>query len=103
VGFCPLKHVNLQSDDDEVCFVFYQHPKLDMYGASSLKQQSACTLVTPLEHIILIPNSLLLFLLNAVFFVGIRVAQFLLILVFCRSLFVFLSFFIWTIVLSVFL
>jgi hypothetical protein len=85
------EHVNLQSDDDEVCFVFYQHPKLDMYGASSLKQQSACTLVTPLEHIILIPNSLLLF------------AQFLLILVFCRSLFVFLSFFIWTIVLSVFL
>jgi hypothetical protein len=30
------EHVNLQSDDDEVCFVFYQHPKLDMYGASSL-------------------------------------------------------------------
>jgi hypothetical protein len=40
--------------------------RYNMYGASSLKQQSACTLVTPLEHIILIPNSLLLFLLNAV-------------------------------------
>ena len=60
------EHVNLQWDDGEVCFVFDQHPKLDIYGASSVKQQSACTLVTPLEHIILIPNSILLFLLNDV-------------------------------------
>ena len=66
VSYIMARARYFQWDDDEVCFVFDQHPKLDIYGASSLKQQSACTLVNPLEHIILIPNSLLLFLLNAV-------------------------------------
>jgi hypothetical protein len=43
---------------------------LDFYSASSLKQQFADRHVTPLEHIILIPTSLLLFLLNAAYFSG---------------------------------
>jgi hypothetical protein len=50
------KQVNFQWDDDEVCFLLDQHAELDFYSASSLKQQSACRDVTPLGHIILIPN-----------------------------------------------
>ena len=49
-----LEWVNFQWDDDEVCFVLDQHAELDFYSASSLKQQSADTYVTPLGHIILI-------------------------------------------------
>ena len=50
------EQVNFQWDEDDVCFVLDQHPKLDIYSASSLKQQSADRHVTPLGHIILIPN-----------------------------------------------
>ena len=42
-------------NDDEVRFVLDQHGELDLYGASSLKQQSAGRRVAPLGHIILIP------------------------------------------------
>jgi len=37
-------------------FVLDQHAELNFYSASSLKQQSAGRLVTPLGHIILIPS-----------------------------------------------
>jgi hypothetical protein len=43
-------------DDDEVRFVLDQHIELDVYSASSLKQQSAGRHIAPLGHIILIPN-----------------------------------------------
>ena len=45
--------VNFQRNDDEVHFVLDQHPLLDFYNDSSLKQQSAVRHVAPLGHIIL--------------------------------------------------
>ena len=50
------EQVNFQWDDDEVSFVLDQQPELDLYSASSLKQQSADRHVAPLGHIILIPS-----------------------------------------------
>ena len=50
------EQVNLQWDDDEVRFFLDQHAELDFYIASSFNQQSAGRHVTPLRHIILIPN-----------------------------------------------
>ena len=50
------EQVNFQWDDDEICFVLDQHTEMDFYSASSLKQQSTVRHVTPLGHIILIPN-----------------------------------------------
>ena len=47
---------NIQWDDEEVRFVQDQHAKLDLYSASTLKQQSAARHVAPVWHIILIPN-----------------------------------------------
>ena len=47
---------NEMSDDDELRFVLYQYAKLDLYSASSLKQQSVDRHVAPLGHIILIPS-----------------------------------------------
>jgi len=44
----------LQSDDDEVRVVLDHYTELDIYSASSLKQQSADRHVAPLGHIILI-------------------------------------------------
>ena len=41
---------------DEVHFVIDQHAEVDVYSASSLKQQSAGRHVAPLGHIILIPS-----------------------------------------------
>ena len=35
------EQVNFQCDDDEARFVLDQHSELDLYSASSLKQQSA--------------------------------------------------------------
>ena len=43
-------------NDDDVCFVLGQHAELDLYSASSLKQQYAYSHVAPLGHILLIPN-----------------------------------------------
>ena len=50
---------NLQSDDDEVRLVPDQHANLNLYSASSLKQQTVDSYVAPLEHIILIPSQLI--------------------------------------------
>jgi hypothetical protein len=50
------EQVNFQWNDDEVRFVLDEHAELDLYRASSLKQQSADRHVTPLGHIILIPS-----------------------------------------------
>ena len=50
------EQVTFQRDDDEVRFVLDQHAELDIYIASSLKQQSADRHVAPLGHIILIPS-----------------------------------------------
>jgi hypothetical protein len=50
------KQVNFQSDDDEVRFVLDQHAELDLYSASSLKQQSADKHVALLGYIILITS-----------------------------------------------
>ena len=50
------EQVNFQSDDDEVRFVLDQHAELEIYSASSLKQQSAGRYVAPLVHIILIQS-----------------------------------------------
>jgi len=46
----------IQWNDDDVRFVLDQHAYLDLYSASSLKQQSVGRHVAPLEHIILIPS-----------------------------------------------
>ena len=43
-------------DDDEVRFVLDQPAELDLYSASSLKQQSTNRHVAPLGHIVLIPS-----------------------------------------------
>jgi hypothetical protein len=51
-----VEQVNVQSDDDEVHFVLDQHAELEIYSASSLKQQSAGRHVAPLRHIIPIPS-----------------------------------------------
>ena len=40
----------LCDDDDEVYFVLDQHAELDIYSASSLKQQTVDRHVTPLGH-----------------------------------------------------
>jgi len=50
------EQVNCQWDDDEVRFVVDQHAEFNIYSVNSLKQQSACRHVAPLEHIILIPS-----------------------------------------------
>jgi hypothetical protein len=50
------EQVNVQWNDDEVCFVLDQHAKLDFYSASLLKQQSMYRHITPIGHIILIPS-----------------------------------------------
>ena len=42
--------------DYDVHFVLDQHAELDIYSASSLKEQSADRHVAPLAHIILIPS-----------------------------------------------
>jgi hypothetical protein len=41
------EQVNFQWNDDEVCFLLDQHAYLDLYSASSLKQQSADRLCHP--------------------------------------------------------
>ena len=46
----------IRRDDDDVRSVLEQHVQLDVYSASSLKQQSSGRHVAPLKHIILIPN-----------------------------------------------
>jgi hypothetical protein len=44
------EQVNFQwDDDDEVCFVLDQHAELDLYSASSLKQQSTGRHVNPIK------------------------------------------------------
>jgi hypothetical protein len=48
------EQVNFQWNNDEIRFVLDQHVKLDIYSASSLKQQSTDRHVTPLGNIILI-------------------------------------------------
>ena len=50
------EQVNLQWDDNEVCFLLDQHAEWDLYRASLLKQQSTDRHVALLRHIILIPN-----------------------------------------------
>jgi len=59
-GFPPAilwrKQVRFQWNGDEVRFVLEQHPSLDIYGASSLKQQSANIHVAPFGHFILIQD-----------------------------------------------
>ena len=50
------EQINFQWDDDEIRFVLDQHPELDFYSVSSLKQHSAGRHVAPLGHIILIPS-----------------------------------------------
>ena len=50
------EQVNFQRNDDEVRFLLDQHTELDVYSASSLKQQSAGRHVAQLGHIILIPS-----------------------------------------------
>jgi len=47
-----------QVNEDEVRFVLDQHSELDLYSASSLKQQSAGRHVTPLGLIILITSQI---------------------------------------------
>jgi hypothetical protein len=48
----------------EVRFILDQHAELDLYSASSLKQQSAGRNVTPFGHIILIPSQPIFALIN---------------------------------------
>jgi hypothetical protein len=42
--------------DEEIRFVLDNHAELDVYSASSLKQQSKDMHVAPLGHIIMIPS-----------------------------------------------
>ena len=46
----------IQWNEDDVSFVLDQQAELDLYSASSLKQQSVGKHVAPLGHIILIPR-----------------------------------------------
>jgi hypothetical protein len=48
------EQINFQWDYDDIRFVLDQHAELDLYSASSLKQQSMGKHVAPLGHIILI-------------------------------------------------
>jgi hypothetical protein len=48
------EQVNVQWDDDEVRFVLVQYAELDLYSASTLKQQFVSRHVAPLGYIILI-------------------------------------------------
>jgi hypothetical protein len=50
------QQVNFQWDDDEVHFILDQHVYLDIYSASSQKQQFTGRHVAPLRHINLIPS-----------------------------------------------
>jgi hypothetical protein len=50
------EQVNFRRDDDEVRFVLDQYAWLDIYSASTMKQQSTDKHVAPLRHIILIPS-----------------------------------------------
>jgi hypothetical protein len=50
------EQLNYQWDDDKIRFLLDQHTDLDVYSASSLKQQSAGRYVSPLGNIILIPS-----------------------------------------------
>ena len=50
------EEVNIQWEDDQICFVLDQHTELDFHSASPLKQQSAGRHVAPLWHIILITS-----------------------------------------------
>jgi hypothetical protein len=60
------EQVHFEWDDDEVRFVLDQHAALDVYSASSLKQQSASKHGASSGHIILIrANQSLPSLLNA--------------------------------------
>ena len=45
-----------QWEDDKIRFVLHKHAELDLYNASSLKQQSGGRHVAQLGHIILIPS-----------------------------------------------
>ena len=45
-----------QWNDGDVRFVLDQHAELDLFSASTLKQQSAGRHIAPLGHIILIPS-----------------------------------------------
>jgi hypothetical protein len=56
-----VREVNFQWDDDEVRFILDQHAGLDLYSASSLKQQSVGKHVVPLGHIVMIPSRINLF------------------------------------------
>ena len=60
------EHNNFQWDDGEVRFILDQHSELDVYSASSLKQQPAVRYVAQLGQIILIPTQPVC-LLNATF------------------------------------
>jgi hypothetical protein len=51
-----IKNIQKAMLNDEVRFVLDQHVELDIFSASSLKQQSAGRYVAPLGHIILIPS-----------------------------------------------
>ena len=55
-GISWREQVNVQGDNDEVRFVLDQHPWLNFYSASSLKQQFAGRHIAPLGRIILIPS-----------------------------------------------
>jgi hypothetical protein len=60
------ENVNLQWDDDEVCFVLNLHAELDLYSASSLKQQSRIDMWPHSDTLFWFrANQCLLFLFNA--------------------------------------
>ena len=48
--------LSMRLDDGEVCFVLDHHAGLNLYSASTLKQQFVSIHVAPLGHIILIPS-----------------------------------------------
>ena len=43
-------------DGDDVLFILDQHGEVDIYNASTLKQQSTGRHVAPLGHIVMIPS-----------------------------------------------
>jgi hypothetical protein len=55
VNYIKARTSYIQWNEDDVRFVLDQHDGLDLYSASSLKQQSVHRNVAPLGHIILIP------------------------------------------------
>jgi hypothetical protein len=73
VSYQKEELLTLHEDDDEVRFVLDQHAEVDLYSASSLKQQSWVDMSLYSETLFWFwANQSLLFLLNDVCWIGVK-------------------------------